>query len=189
MASTCPGPAPPATLCHHTDSRHGDTPWGRRVPLPRPSAPPCAVEFSRAPSPAQASGFQRQRCYLKPLLFASLTPAATSCRRLMRAHPGPASQRKAANEEQARSRLFFVLITKRLPSSPSAPLRAVIYSCLPRGTPGLSSRQRHPWHPAGGRQGWRLAGLQPDGRFAPGEAGRGTASPRGCMARGWLLQA
>lgn len=69
------------------------------------SQPSRTVEFSPAPSLEQASGFQRQRCYLKPLLFTSLTPAATSCCRSMRAHPGPASQRKAANEERAQSRL------------------------------------------------------------------------------------
>lgn len=42
-----------------------------------------AARFSRALSVAQASGFQRQCCYLKPLLFASLTPTATSCCRSM----------------------------------------------------------------------------------------------------------
>lgn len=125
---------------------------------PRLLHPPFSrtAQFSRAPSAAQASGFQRQRCYLKPLLFASLTPAATSCCRSMRAHPGPASQRKAANDEQVQRRLFFVLITKRLPKqSPSAPRRAVIYSSPSPGHAGSFLQTAMPWDPFNGPQGWR----------------------------------
>lgn len=134
--------------------------------FPGPRAPPllrplfsCATQFSQGLSAAQASGFQRQRFYLKPLLFTSLTRAATSCCRSMRAHPGPASQRKAANEEQVQRRLFFVLITKPLPKqSPSALHPAAIYSSHSPGHAGSFLQTAMPWDPFDGWQGCRLSG-------------------------------
>ncbi|XP_032549273.1 uncharacterized protein LOC116789481 [Chiroxiphia lanceolata] len=123
----------------------------RAPPLPHPLASR-AIQFSWALSVAQASEFQRQRCYLKPLLFASLTPTATSCCRSMRAHPGPASQRKAANEEQVQRRLFFVLFTKQLPKqSPSALHRTAIYSSPSLGHAGGLLQTVMPWDPFSGQ--------------------------------------
>lgn len=147
--------------CLPMGSSHG-TGWA----LPGPRAPPLlhplfshATQFSRGLSAAQASGFQRQCFYLKPLLFTSLTRAATSCCRSMRAHPGLASQRKAANEEQVQRRLFFVLITKPLPKqSPSAWHPAAIYSSHSPGHAGSFLQTAMPWDPFDGPQGRRLSG-------------------------------
>lgn len=148
---TCPGHS---TAC----------PWAAAVPqggsflvvrtplLPRPLAS-CITLFSGALSVVQASGFQRQRCYLKPLLFVSLTLAATSCCRSMQAHPGRASQRKAANEEQVQRRLFFVLITKQLPKQhPSALCWAAIYSSLFPGHAGSFLQPAMPWESSSGTE-------------------------------------
>lgn len=72
----------------------------------------------------------------------------------MRAHPGPASQRKAANEEQVQRRLFFVLITKRLPKQSPSTLRWVaIYSSPSPGHAGSFLQTAMPWDPFNGPQG------------------------------------